>query len=104
MAGEPAKPRAASGWGVPGLKSLYSLMPRTSAFQRQVQDQLKDELQYADRVLEANPNYDDTVFNQSWMTNLEPALRGTITFDQLVAAIESDCNAAITAGVAAAKK
>ena len=65
---------------------------------------MKDELQYADRVLEANPNYDDTVFNQSWLTNLEPALRGTITFDQLVAAIESDCNAAITAGIAAAKK
>jgi multiple sugar transport system substrate-binding protein len=104
MAGEPAKARAASGWGVPGLKSLYPLMPRTSAFQRQVQDQLKDELQYADRVLEANPNYDDTVFNQSWMTNLEPALRGTTSFDQLVAAIESDCNAAITAGMAAAKK
>jgi multiple sugar transport system substrate-binding protein len=104
MAGEPAKARAASGWGVPGLKSLYPLMPRESAFQRQVQDQLKDELQYADRVLEANPNYDDGVFSQSWMTNLEPALRGTMSFDQLVAAIERDCNAAITAGIAAAKK
>jgi multiple sugar transport system substrate-binding protein len=104
MAGEPAKARAASGWGVPGLKSLYPLMPRESAFQRQVQDQLKDELQYADHVLEANPNYDDGVFSTSWMTNLEPALRGSITFDQLVAAIERDCNAAITAGMAAAKK
>jgi len=103
MAGEPAKARAASGWGVPGLKSLYPLMPRESAFQRQVQDQLKDELQYADHVLEANPNYDDGVFSTSWMTNLEPALRGSITFDQLVAAIERDCNAAITAGMAAKK-
>ena len=89
---------------MPKLKSLYRLMPRGSTFQRQVQDQLKDELQYADRVLEANPNYDDSVFNQSWMTNLEPALCGSITFDQLVAAIERDCNAAITAGMAAAKK
>jgi len=104
MAGEPAKARAASGWGVPGLKSLYPLMPRTSAFQRQVQDQLKDELKYADHVLDVNPNYDDSVFSNSWMTNLEPALRGTTTFDQLVAAIERDCNAAITAGMAAAKK
>ena len=104
MAGEPAKARAASGWGVPGLKSLYSLMPRTSAFQRQVQDQLKDELQYADHMLDVNPNYDDSVFSNSWMAHLEPALRGTTTFDQLVATIESDCNAAITAGMAAAKK
>ena len=63
MAGEPAKARAASGWGVPGLKSLYPLMPRESAFQRQVQDQLKDELQYADRMLDVNPNYDDSVFS-----------------------------------------
>jgi len=54
-------------------------------------------------VLEANPNYDDVVFSQSWMTNLEPALRGTMSFDQLVAAIERDCNAAITAGMAAKK-
>jgi multiple sugar transport system substrate-binding protein len=104
MAGEPAKARAASGWGVPALKSLYPLMPRASAFQRQVQEQLKDEIQYADRVLDANPNYDDSVFSNSWMTNLEPALRGTTTFDQLVATIERDCNAAITAGMAAAKK
>jgi multiple sugar transport system substrate-binding protein len=104
MAGEPAKARAASGWGVPALKSLYSLMPRASAFQRQVQDQLKDELQYSDHMLDVNPNYDDSVFSNSWMTNLESALRGTTTFDQLVAMIERDCNAAITAGMTAAKK
>jgi multiple sugar transport system substrate-binding protein len=104
MAGSPAKARAASGWGVPALKSLYPLMPRGSAFQRQVQEQLKDELQYSDHVLDVNPNYDDSVFSNSWLTNLEPALRGTTSFEQLVAAIESDCNAAITAGIAAAKK
>jgi multiple sugar transport system substrate-binding protein len=103
MAGEPAKARAASGWGVPGLKSLYPLMPRESAFQRQVQDQLKDELQYADQMLEVNPNYDDGVFSSSWMTNLEPALRGTMSFEQLVAAVERDCNTAITAGMAVKK-
>jgi multiple sugar transport system substrate-binding protein len=103
MAGEPAKRRAASGWGVPALKSLYLLMPRESAFQRQVQEQLKDEIQYSDHVLDVNPNYDDSVFSNSWMANLEQALRGGITFDQMVAAIERDCNAAITAGIAAKK-
>jgi hypothetical protein len=55
-------------------------------------------------MLDVNPNYDDSVFSQSWLTNLEPALRGNMTFDQLVAAIERDCNAAITAGIVAAKK
>jgi multiple sugar transport system substrate-binding protein len=99
MAGEPAKARAASGWGVPALKSLYPLMPRGSAFQRQVQEQLGDELQYADGMLDANPNYDDSVFSNSWMSNLDKALRGAISFEQLVAAVERDCNAAITAGM-----
>jgi len=103
MAGEPAKARAASGWGVPALKSLYPLMPRQSAFQRQVQEQLQDELQYADNMLEVNPNYDDGVFSNSWMANLEQALRGAISFEQLVATVERDCNAAITLGMAAKK-
>ncbi|HEU5102583.1 MAG TPA: extracellular solute-binding protein [Roseiflexaceae bacterium] len=99
MAGSPAKARAASGWGVPALKSLYPLMPRGSAFQRQVQEQLSDELQYADRMLDANPNYDDSVFSNSWMSNLDKALRGAISFEQLVAAVERDCNEAISAGM-----
>jgi len=82
-----------------------NVAPRSShwAKKRQVQEQLKDELQYSDHVLDVNPNYDDSVFSNSWMAHLEQALRGSITFDQLVAAIERDCNTAITAGMAAKK-
>ncbi|MGP4043220.1 extracellular solute-binding protein [Streptomyces sp. 2A115] len=33
--GKPAQERAASGWGIPSLKSLHSRMPQTNAFQKQ---------------------------------------------------------------------
>jgi multiple sugar transport system substrate-binding protein len=97
-AGEPALARAKSGWGVPSLKSMYNLMPRQTDFQKQVQAVLEDELKYADYVLDVNPYYEDSVFNNGWTTNLEQALRGSITFDQLVENIQTACNTAITEG------
>ena len=97
----PAITRAKSGWGVPALKSLYPLMPRETEFQKQVQAVLQDELKYADYVLDVNPYYEDSVFNTSWVSNLDQALHGKITFDQLVEKIEKACNAAIAEGRAA---
>ncbi|MFL5806387.1 MAG: extracellular solute-binding protein [Roseiflexaceae bacterium] len=96
--GEPAIARAKSGWGVPALKSLYPLMPKETEFQKQVQAVLQDELQYADYVLDVNPYYEDSVFNTSWVSSLDQALHGSITFDQLVENIEKACNAAIDEG------
>jgi multiple sugar transport system substrate-binding protein len=102
-AGEPAVARAKSGWGVPALKSLYPLMPQQTAFQKQVQAVLQDELKHADYVLDVNPYYEDSVFNNSWVSNLEKALRGQSTFDQLVENIEKECNTAIEVGLKAQK-
>jgi len=98
MTGGPAQTRAKSGWGVPPLKSLYAQMPQETDFQKQVQQVLQDSLKYADYVLAANPYYDDSVFDTSWKTNLEQALRGSISFDQLVQNVESDVNTAISEG------
>jgi multiple sugar transport system substrate-binding protein len=99
--GEPAIARAKSGWGVPALKSLYPLMPQQTEFQRQVQAVLQDELKHADYVLDVNPYYEDSVFNDSWAANLDQALDGKITFEQLVENIDKECNAAIAAGLKA---
>lgn len=96
--GEPAVARAKSGWGIPALKSLYPLMPSQTPFQKQVQTVLQDELKYANESLDVNPYYEDTVFTTSWTKNLEQALRGTISFDQLVANIEKEVNTAIDEG------
>jgi multiple sugar transport system substrate-binding protein len=102
-AGAPAITRAKSGWGVPALKSLYPLMPRQTDLQKQIQAVLQDELKHADYVLDVNPYYEDSIFNNSWAANLDQALRGRITFEQLVQNIEQECNAAITAGLKAQK-
>lgn len=99
-AGEPALARASSGWGVPALKSLYGMMPKESPFQQQVQGVLAGELKNADYGLQINPYYDDRVFGNSWKTNLEQALRGDITFEQLVENVESEVNTAIADGIA----
>ncbi|MGZ0148758.1 extracellular solute-binding protein [Kribbella sp. WER1] len=38
LAGDPAKERAKSGWGIPALKSLRDLMPRTKPYQKEAYD------------------------------------------------------------------
>jgi multiple sugar transport system substrate-binding protein len=98
MGGAPAEARAKSGWGVPGLKSLYSKMPQDKPFQQQVQRVLKSELQYADFVLDFNPYIGEETFAASWKKHLEPALKGTIGFEKLLQNVEADVNAAIADG------
>ena len=92
--------RASSGWGVPGLKSLYPLMPTESDYQKQVQKVLTKELELNTAPLSFNPYLSVTAGDQteaatSWAKNLELALKGEITFDQLVQNVEQEVNAAI---------
>jgi multiple sugar transport system substrate-binding protein len=98
MAGPPAVDRAKGGWGVPGLISLYPLMPQDTPLNRQRYAVLQDELGHTDYVIEANPYYSDTLFNASWFANLERALKGSIGFEELVANIETEVNQALAAG------
>jgi multiple sugar transport system substrate-binding protein len=98
MAGPPAEQRARTGWGVPGLKSLYPLLPQDTPFNKQRYTVLQSEVAFSDYVIDICPYYADDVFNQSWLNNLEPALKGTIGFDQLIQKIETDVNQAISAG------
>jgi multiple sugar transport system substrate-binding protein len=98
MGGKPAQDRAKSGWGVPGLKSMYSLMPQETPFQKQVQKVLQAELKQSEFTLAFNPYIGEETFATSWKKHLEPALKGSITFDKFVANIETDVNTAITDG------
>ena len=100
LGGTPARERAASGWGVPALKSLYSLMPQTNDFQKQVQDVLQYTFQNGDAnyALKFNPYYTDSVFNDSWNRNLETVLKGNAALEHAAEAMEQEVNAAIAAG------
>jgi len=92
---QPALDRAASGWGVPGLKSMLELVPQETDFQKQCFEALKNELALETPPLQFNPYLGETEFTNSWKTQLEQALRGTITFDQMLTNIENDVNTAI---------
>jgi multiple sugar transport system substrate-binding protein len=102
MGGEPAQNRAKSGWGVPALKSLYPLMPQETEFDKQTYAVLQDELTYAENAVDINPFMDSAVWAKSWKSNLEQALRGSITFEQAIENLDTDVNQAIADGRSAA--
>ena len=102
--GEPALERAQSGWGVPGLKSLYKYMPTQNAFQKQVSTIVQGDLAISNLTLRYNPYIDQSenvaqnAILSAWFKNLQPALKGQMTFDQLVKAVEQSADDAIKQG------
>jgi multiple sugar transport system substrate-binding protein len=98
MGDEPAKTRAASGWGVPGLISLYGQMPRVGPFQTQVQKVLEGELDHSRFVLQYNPYLSEQAAAAAYKKHIETALKGQIGFDEMLSRIESDVNQAIQDG------
>ncbi len=96
---QPADVRAKSGWGVPGLKSLYPLMPSEGGFRQQVSRVLQEELGYAEIPLQFNPFISETAVVDSWAKNLDRALRDEISFDDLLANVEKEINDAIKEGI-----
>jgi multiple sugar transport system substrate-binding protein len=102
--GEQAVIRARSGWGVPGLKSLYKEMPTTTPFQQQVQKILAKELAISSSTVRYNPyiNQSQQValnsFTGPWNKYLEQVMRNQMTFDQLLTNLEKDVNTAIKEG------
>jgi multiple sugar transport system substrate-binding protein len=98
-AGQPAIERAGSGWGVPALISMYDLMPNTTEYEQQKLLVLQAELDLNTSPLQFNPFLGETTVADSWNTQLDRALMGEITFDEMVANVESEVNAAIQDGV-----
>jgi hypothetical protein len=61
---------------------------------------LQEDLECSGFVLRYNPFYDAQTVNSSvWPNNFEAYLRGDITFDEMVANIEAENNAAILDGI-----
>jgi multiple sugar transport system substrate-binding protein len=96
--GAPSVERAKGGWGVPGLKSQYPMMPTDTPFQKQARAVLEAELPYTNDVLQFNPFISgDTIFNL-WNKYVEQALRGSLSFDDMLTKIEAEVNMAIQEG------
>jgi multiple sugar transport system substrate-binding protein len=98
-AGQPSIDRAGSGWGVPALKSQWSLIPQETDFQKQAYKVLQGELELNTPPLQFNPFIGETVVSNAWNLYLDQALSGTITFDEMLTNIENDTNTAIKEGI-----
>jgi multiple sugar transport system substrate-binding protein len=99
---EPAHNRAASGWGVPALKSMFVDIPKEGDFRAQVWSVLEAELEFAETTVRFNPYLQGgepgevaSLFIQFY----EQALKGEITFDEMLVKLEDESNLAIQDGI-----
>ena len=102
MSGAPAETRAASGWGLPSLNSLNNLIPGETDFDKQTRAIVDEELNYAADVMGFNPNLsggEPMVPGSTYLTNLEDAMNGALSFDDLLQLIEDESNFAIEEGM-----
>lgn len=102
MADLPARNRAASGWGVPALISMYDQIPKDGTYRSQVWSVLEMELEIADMTVKFNPYLqggEPGVTASLYMQYLEQSLNGTITFDEMLKKIEDETNLAIQDGI-----
>ena len=97
MAGTPAKERAASGWGLPGLKSLSDKLPQDSPQQKQAYAVSQNELQYA-KPLPDSPYISVDLMQSTIKTYLEKAIKGELNVDQACAALTDELNKALAQG------
>jgi multiple sugar transport system substrate-binding protein len=94
-AGAPAEERAVYGWGVPAFKSWLNKIPQETDFQKQVYAVLQDELALDVDPIQFNPFVGENLVPNSWSKFLDQALKGVITFDELVKNMEDDVNLTI---------
>jgi multiple sugar transport system substrate-binding protein len=97
--GQPSIDRAKSGWGVPALKSQLSLIPQETDFQKQAFKVLQGELDLNTPPIGFNPFIGETAFADAWNKNIDQALKGDITFEEMIANVESEVNLVIQEGI-----
>jgi multiple sugar transport system substrate-binding protein len=99
---EPAQNRAASGWGVPALKSMYDQIPREGTYRSLVWSVLEAEMEFADTTVHFNPYLqggEPGVVASLFIQFYEQALNGEITFDEMLVKLEEETNLAIQDGI-----
>ena len=102
MGKEPAQDRAKSGWGLPGLTSLEDLIPKEGPLSSLTWATIQAEEPYTHDTIQFNPYLaggEPMVPGMVYLTNLEQALKGEMTFEELLARIESETNVAIQEGI-----
>ena len=96
MAGPPAEARAASGWGLPSLKSLADKLPQGQPFQKQAYQVAQNELKYA-KPLPDSPYISTDALVTAIDKYLQAAIKGESVKDA-TAALTHDVNQTLAKG------
>ncbi|QHT59183.1 sugar ABC transporter substrate-binding protein [Paenibacillus lycopersici] len=99
--GKPADDRAKTGWGLPIFKSKMDLLPSETAFDKQVNEVMKGEIENSNKYLVVNPylsNGGGSIFSKY----AQPLLFGKSSVDDAVKGMTKDANNAIEEAKAAA--
>lgn len=97
MAGKPAQDRAAAGFGLPALKSLWSLIPATQPYQQQAIASAKEESKYV-VPLQDSPYLDFGTWNGLLDKELQNAIKGDETAKQVAVSVQDQMNKLLAQG------
>ena len=97
MAGDPAKARAAGGWGIPPLKSLQKLMPQKLPYQKEAYEVQMAEQQHFS-VTSVTPYVRQDAINAVITRELPKAIKGSMSAGQFADTLNSQINAQLADG------
>jgi multiple sugar transport system substrate-binding protein len=97
MAGPPAEARASSGWGMPGLETLMSKLPKELPYQEVAYNVAQNELQYA-VPLPDSPYIATDVLNATLDKYLQAAIKKEMTVEEACAAATAEINEVLAQG------
>ncbi|GAB3008488.1 hypothetical protein GCM10023080_087960 [Streptomyces pseudoechinosporeus] len=97
MGGKPAKDRAGGGWGIPALKSLHSMMPQATPYQKQAYEVQQQELSYL-QVMSMTPYVQSTALDAVINKVLPGAVKSGTSAGKVADALNKQMNAAIAQG------
>lgn len=97
MAGPPAEERAASGWGLPSLKSLMDKLPQDKPFQKAAYTTQQNELQYA-VPLPDSPYITVDLVNTTIDKYLQKAIKDELSVEDACAALTDELNKSLQQG------
>jgi multiple sugar transport system substrate-binding protein len=98
MAGPPAEARAASGWGLPSLKSLADLMPQEQEYQKQAFQVVQSQLEFT-KPLPDSPYVSAGLLQDTIDKFLQKAISGEMTVEEAGQGMTDELNEALAQGL-----
>lgn len=97
MAGPPAEERAASGWGLPALESLWDRLPTALQYQKDAIETARAEVEYTGAIIDS-PYLDGGAWTTAMDLALQSVILGEKTVEEASAQLEDEVNALLAQG------